>query len=473
MGLSQPLADELRRVVGPDGFVDEPAALLAYESDALTAYRFTPRAVVLPRSAAEVVAVVRRLAAADVPFTARGAGTGLSGGAIALEQSVIVSTARLDRILEIDPENRRARVEPGVVNAQLNRAVADHGLRYAPDPSSQLACTLGGNVAENAGGPHCLRYGTTVNHITGLTVVLPDGEVVELGGRGEPEGLDLVGLFVGSEGTFGIATEIEVRLIPLPESVETLLATFTRVEDAARCSGALLAEGILPAALELIDHACIEALDASPFPTGYPPDARAALVIELEGDRAGVAADAARARAICVRESAYEVRRAADDTERALLWKGRKMIYAALGRLAPDVLVQDATVPRSAMVGVMRQIYEIVARWRLRVATAAHAGDGNLHPALLFDRRDADERHRVEQASKEMMRACVAAGGTISGEHGVGLDKREMMPLVFGDAELEAMHAVRRVFDPRGRANPAKLLPLRVCREWVRQGPRT
>ena len=470
--LSPALVAELRRIVGRDAVVTDPATLLVYESDGLTAYRVPPRAVVAPRGTEEVAAVVRLLAEAGIPFVPRGAGTGLSGGALALEGSVVVSLARMDRILSIDPANRRARVEPGVVNARLGRLAAEYGLTYAPDPSSQAACTIGGNVAENAGGPHCLKYGVTSNHVTGLTVVLPDGEVLELGGGGgETVGYDLVGLFVGSEGMFGIATEIEVRLIPLPESVETLLAIFDRVDDASRAVSAIIAEGFLPAALEMADQATIRAVEESVYAAGFPTDAAAALVVEFDGPRAGLAEEAERAAEVCRREGAREVRRARDEAERQRFWNARKKSFSALGRLAPDLLVQDATVPRTKVPEVLARIYEVAAEYGLKVANVFHAGDGNLHPCILFDRRDADEVARVERASKEMMRACVAAGGTITGEHGVGYDKREYMSLVFDDATLEAMCDVRRVFNPRGLANPGKVFPVRVCREWA--GPAT
>jgi len=449
----------LREVVGADGVIVDPGELLVYECDGLTTHRARPRAVVSPRGTAEVAGVVRVLAEARVPFVARGAGTGLSGGAVALEGAVVVSLARMDRILELDPANRRAVVEAGVVNAALSRAASSHGLYYAPDPSSQTACTIGGNVAENAGGPHCLKYGVTSNHVTGLVVVLPTGEVVRLGGgAGEQVGYDLVGLFVGSEGTFGIATEIEVRLLPLPEGVETLLALFDDVEEASEAVSAIIAAGLLPAALELIDRETIRAVEASIFAAGLPTDLGAALVIEFDGARAGLAADAERARSLCLEHGAREVRRARDAAERERLWQARKKSFGALGRIAPDLMVQDAVVPRSRLPQVVKATYEIAARYGVRICNVFHAGDGNLHPTITFDRRDPDQVRRVEEASREIMLRCIEAGGTITGEHGVGVDKRKYMKLVHDDIALRVMRDLQRIFDPAGLANPGKVL---------------
>jgi len=468
--LDAQLARELRAIVGPDGLLTDPAALLVYESDGLTAHRLLPRAVVLPRATDQVAAVVRALARANVPFVPRGAGTGLSGGALALENAVVLSLARMDRILQIDAANRFAVVEPGVANARLSAAAAPSGLYYAPDPSSQTVCTIGGNVAENAGGPHCLKYGTTVNHILALTVVLPDGRIMRLGGHGESAGYDLLGVFVGSEGTFGVATEITVRLIPLPEKIETLLALFDDIDDASRAVSAIIAEGLLPAALEMVDREAIVAVEASVYAAGLP-EVEGALVIEFDGAAPGLDQDAEHARRICLREGAREVRRAENDRDRQRLWYARKKAFGAMGRLAPDILVQDAVVPRSKLPAVLNRVYAICREQRLRLCNTFHAGDGNLHPVILFDRRNEDDVRRVDIASREIMRTCVEAGGSITGEHGVGLDKREYMPLIFSDAEMDLMCSVRRVFNPRGIANPAKVLPVRVCREWA--GPAT
>jgi len=454
------LLSRLRGVVGDGAVITDPDQLLVYESDGLTQYRHAPGAVVLPATTGEVQEVVSLLHDAGVPFVPRGAGTGLSGGALALDGAVVIATPRMNRILELDVEGRRARVQPGVINAHLTRATAPHGLYYAPDPSSQSACTLGGNIAENSGGPHCLKYGVTSRYVTGLTVVLPDGELIELGrGASGATDLDLTGAFIGSEGCFGLAVEIEVELLPRPEGVRTLLALFDSLETAGAAVSGIMADGLLPAALEIIDRETIRAVEASVFAAGYPDDVAAALVIEFDGldDGLDLEADAARAR--CLAEGAREVRVADTAEERDALWRGRKKAFGAMGRIAPDLLVQDATVPRSRLPEVLARIAEIGERHHLRVANVFHAGDGNLHPNLLFDRRDADELARVEAASREIMQVCIDAGGTITGEHGVGLDKRAYMRLVYSDEVLEAMAGVRAAFDPRGLCNPGKVLP--------------
>jgi glycolate oxidase subunit GlcD len=434
---------------------------MVYESDGLTAYRFAPSMVVLPRTTAEVCQVVADVAKEGLPIVPRGAGTGLSGGAAALNGAVVVATTRMNEILSVDPANRRAVVQPGVINAHLTERVRREGLYYAPDPSSQSACTIGGNVAENSGGPHCLKYGVTSRYVTGLTVVLSSGHAIRLGGMGrETGGLDLLGAFVGSEGCFGIATEIEVRLLPLQESVRTLLAIFRTVEEAGRAVSRIIGDGLLPAALEIIDAATIQAVEASVFAAGYPTDAGAALVVEFDGVEAGLDRDVDRAVACCRDHGATEVRRAADEAERAALWRGRKKAFGAMGRIAPDLLVQDATVPRTRLPDVLARITEIGRKYDLKLANVFHAGDGNLHPNILFDRRNGDELERVEKASREIMQACVDVGGTITGEHGVGVDKRKYMPLIFDPPVLGAMAAVRGVFDPTGLLNPEKVLPV-------------
>jgi glycolate oxidase subunit GlcD len=459
---TQTLAD-LQRAVGEEWVFADPDRLLVYEADAQTAHARPPQAVVLPATTEEASAVARVLHRHGIPMIPRGAGTGLSGGAVALRGGVVVGTSRMNKILHVDPGNRRALVQSGVLNSDLNAAAAPYGLYYAPDPSSQTACTIGGNVAENSGGPHCLKYGVTSRYITGLRVVLPHGEVVELGGQGRETGsFDLVGLFVGSEGCFGLATEVEVALLPLPEATRTLLAIFETVEDAGRAVTAIISGGLLPAALEIVDRNTIRAVEASIFAAGYPTDAGAALVVEFDGVEAGLEAQAEEAARCCREAGAREVRRAQSEEERTALWKGRKKAFGAMGRLAPDLLVQDATVPRTRLPEVLARISEIAERYRLQVANVFHAGDGNLHPNLVFDRRDPEETRRVEEASAEIMKVCVEAGGTITGEHGVGVDKRKYMHLVFSPAELEVLRAVKEAFDPLGLCNPGKVLPDRL-----------
>jgi glycolate oxidase subunit GlcD len=466
-GATASLTDDLRRIVGRRWVRDTPAALATYAMDGLPTHRRTPALVVFPGTSAEVAAVVSCLHARGVPFVARGAGTGLSGGALAETPAVLVTLTRLGRIRSIDPRNRRAVVEPGVVNASLSRAAAPLGLQYAPDPSSQTACTIGGNVAENAGGPHCLKYGVTTNHVLALEVVLPSGARARLGSAaGEPWGPDLVGLFVGSEGMFGIATEIVVRLVPIPPAVRTLLADFPSVRAAGDAVSRIIAAGIVPAALEMMDQSTIQLVEASVYAAGYPTDAAAVLLVEVDGRPAGTAAEAAEAAALCRAAGARGVRVAATAAEREVLWQGRKKAFGAMGRASADLVVQDAVVPRTALPDVLEAIAAVAARHRVRVSNVFHAGDGNLHPNLSFDARNPDELARVEAASAEIMRLCVEAGGSITGEHGVGLDKLRYMPLIFGPDDLGAMAAVRRVFDPDGRANPGKVIPTGQCREW-------
>jgi glycolate oxidase subunit GlcD len=457
----------LEQIVGPRWVRHRRAELATYTMDGLPTKESVPGVVVMPGSRAEVIAVLKALAAARVPFVARGAGTGLSGGALAESDAVLITLTRLTRILRIDPVGRRAVVEPGVINARLSEAAAPYGLAYLPDPSSQSACPLGGNVAENAGGPHCLKYGVTTNHVVSLEVVLPDGSVTRLGSHsGEPWGPDLVGLFVGSEGMFGIATEITVRLEPIASSVRTLLADFASVRAAGEAVSAIIASGIVPAALEMMDRACVAAVEASIYAAGYPTDAAAVLLVEMDGPADAVEVEATVVEAILREHRARGVRVAVTPAERARLWQGRKKAFGAMGRVAPDLAVQDAVVPRSALPEILDRITEIGARYRLTVSNVFHAGDGNLHPNISFDRHDAELAERVHDASREIMQACVGVGGTITGEHGVGSDKRDYMPLVFDATTLDTMCAVRRVFDPESRANPLKVFPVHTCREW-------
>ena len=410
---------------------------------------------------------MKELARAEVPFTPRGAGTGLSGGALALNQGVVIELARMRKILKIDPVNRLAVVQPGVVNLHVSRAVAPFGLYYVPDPSSQPTCTIGGNIAESAGGIHCLKYGTTTDHVLGCRVVLAAGEIVDLGGSGiESGGYDLLGTFIGSEGTFGITTEATLRLSQTPPAVRTLLAEFGEVNDASHAVSAIIAAGVMPAALEMMDREIIRAIEDSIFAAGLPPDAGAALLIELDGIEAGLDDEAARVTDICMEFGARNCRAARDEHERKKLWAARKGAFGAIGRITPDSMIQDAVVPRSRLPEVLAAAYEIAGRYQLRMANVFHAGDGNLHPLICFDSRFPDQVKRVRDAGSELMQVCVSAGGTITGEHGVGLDKRELLPLVFSEADMNCMLRVRAAFDPLGLCNPGKIIPmLRGCGE--------
>jgi glycolate oxidase subunit GlcD len=469
--VSVALAAELGRIVGPRWVRVRPAELAAYEADGLPTHASRPALAVLPGTRQELIAVIRLLHLANVPFVARGAGTGLSGGALAGDDAVLVVLTRLNRILHLDPKRRRAVVEPGVVNARLSEAALPHGLHYAPDPSSQSACTLGGNVAENAGGPHCLKYGVTTNHVVALEILLPNAELVRIGSRsGEPWGPDLVGLFVGSEGMFGIATEITLRLEPLPAAVRTLLAAFPSIRAASEAVSAIIAAGIVPAAMEMMDQACVRAVEASIYAAGYPVEAAAVLLVELDGTAEAVAGEAVLVDEMLRRHQATEIRTASTSAERAKLWQGRKKAFGAMGRISPDLAVQDAVVPRSTLPDILDRVAAIAAQYRLSVANVFHAGDGNLHPNISFDGRDPDMVARVRAANHDIMHACLAVGGSITGEHGVGSDKLAYMPDAFDAETLGAMRAVRQVFDPGARANPGKVIPYHACREWRRGG---
>ena len=460
------LVAELTRIVGPRHILTRGPSLIAYESDALPGYRQRPALAVFPGTRDETIAVVRALAAHGAPFVARGAGTGLSGGALAGDVTLL-GLQRLKRIIQVDVEARTALVEPGVVNATLTTAVAQFGVHYAPDPSSQTACTIGGNVAENAGGPHCLKYGVTLNHVLAATVILPDGSITTLHApTTDDAGPDLLGAFVGSEGCFGVALDVTVRLTPDPEAVRTLLADFMTVESAARCTTAIIAAGIVPAACELMDQPTIRAVEASIYAAGYPQDAAAVLLVEVDGSAAAVPADAAIIEHLCREHGARQVTVAIDGVDRARLWQGRKKAFGAMGRVAPHLVVQDAVVPRSQLADVLTRIAEIGTRHRLTVCNVFHAGDGNLHPNIPYDANDPDESARVHDAMTEIMALCIAAGGTISGEHGVGLDKIGYMESLFTADTLDAMCRLRGAFDPERRANPGKVVPIHSCREW-------
>jgi glycolate oxidase subunit GlcD len=460
------LAASLADIVGARRVLTRAGELRAYGSDGLPGYQLKPALAVFPGTREEAIAVVRLLAQTQTPFVARGAGTGLSGGALA-DDVVLLGLHRLKRILSIDGDNARAVVEPGVVNVALTSAAARYGLHYAPDPSSQTACTIGGNVAENAGGPHCLKYGVTLNHVLALTVVLPSGEVLTLGNAdGEDQGLDLLGAFIGSEGCFGVVLDATVKLERNPQAIRTLLADFSSVDAAAQAVSAIIASGIVAAALEMMDAATIQAVEASIYAAGYPTDAAAILLIELDGAAAGLDDDVARVVAFCQDAGARGVRVATDPADRARLWQGRKKAFGAMGRVSSHLVVQDAVVPRTRLPAMLAEIQRISTRHRVKVCNVFHAGDGNLHPNIGYDSDDPEESARVHNAMTEIMHACIAAGGTITGEHGVGLDKLPYMDALFTPETLGAMCALRDVFDPERRSNPGKVVPVHSCREW-------
>ncbi|GAA0743240.1 FAD-binding protein [Dactylosporangium roseum] len=460
------LAATLRETLRPDQVLTDRQQLRTYECDGLAHYRVIPGVVVFPRTADECAAVVRACAATGVPFVARGSGTGLSGGALPHADGALIVTSQLRSIIEVAPEDERAVVEPGVINLQVSRAANPHGYYYAPDPSSQQICSIGGNVAENSGGAHCLKYGFTTNHVTGVQIVTPDGDLVRLGGRApDVPGYDLLGAFVGSEGTLGIATEVTVRLVRLPETVRTLLAAFPGTDQAGAATSAIIAAGVVPAAVEMMDALAIEAAEAA-VRCGYPGGAGAVLIVELDGPQAEVEAQFAAVEDFCRQHGAFEIRIAADDAERALFWKGRKSAFAAVGRISPDYIVQDGVIPRTALPQVLTRIGEIAAEHGIRVANVFHAGDGNLHPLVLFDETVTGQAERAEAVSGAILDICVQHGGSITGEHGVGIDKAKHLPRMYSEDDLDTMQLVRCAFDPRGLANPGKVFPTpRLCGE--------
>ncbi|NIH81338.1 FAD-linked oxidase C-terminal domain-containing protein [Amycolatopsis viridis] len=460
------LAERLRAALGPDAVIDDHQRLRTYECDGLAQYRVTPALVVLPADVTGVVAAVRACAEAGVPFVARGSGTGLSGGALPRADGVLIVTSRLRRIIEIDAANQRAVVEPGVINLDITKAAGADGYYYAPDPSSQLICSIGGNVAENSGGAHCLKYGFTTNHVTGVQFVAPDGEVVRLGGKApDATGYDLLGAIVGSEGTLGVVTEVTVRLVREPEAVRTLLAGFAGVDDAGAATSAIIGAGVVPAAMEMMDALAIEAAEAA-VRCGYPDGAGAVLIVELDGPAAEVEAQFAEVERHCRAHGAFEIRIAADDAERASFWRGRKSAFAAVGRISPDYIVQDGVIPRTVLAEVLHRIAELSRETGIRVANVFHAGDGNLHPLVLFDDAVPGEAERAEEVSGAILDLCIQHGGSITGEHGVGSDKAKYMPRMFSDADLDTMQLLRCAFDPGGLANPGKVFPTpRLCGE--------
>jgi glycolate oxidase len=453
------LIRELEQLLGPTGVLAGADDMLLYEYDG-SIDEARPDCVVFPQSTQDVVEIVKLASRYDVPIVGRGSGTGLSGGAIARRGGIIVAFSRMKRILEIDVANQRAVVQPGVVNLDLSRAVEREGLYFAPDPSSQKACTIGGNVAENSGGPHTLAYGVTSSHVTGLELVLPDASVFRIGSRAiETPGYDLTGLVVGSEGTFALVTEITVKLSRLPEEVGTLLAVFDTVEDATDTVADITSRGITPAACEMLDAWTLRAVEAVVH-AGVPLVAAAVLLLEVEGVCEAAEAQSAEIADVCRLHHAREVRRAADGRERELLWKGRKNAFGAVGRLSPSYYVMDGVIPRTKLTVTLRHIEDVSRRYALQIGNVFHAGDGNLHPLILFDQRDPTQLARAIAAAGEIMKFCIAMGGALTGEHGVGMEKSELMPLMFSDADLDLMRRVRAAFNPTGRLNPDKVLPL-------------
>jgi len=464
------VVDDLRRALSPDRVRDGTTELSLYRHDA-SHMEGKAAAVCFPLSTDEVRAVVEIANRHGLPFVPRGSGTGLAGGAVPPDGAIVVATTKMTRVLSVDPTTRRAWVEPGVLNLDLSTAVAEHGLHFAPDPSSQQTCSIGGNVANNSGGPHCLAEGVTAAHIHAVEVVLPDASVAVLGGEDpEPAGLDLRGVFIGSEGMLGIATRICVRLTPDPPAVRTMLMDFDTVEAGAETVSAIIASGIVPAAIEMMDRLCLVAVEAY-IGAGLPVDAAAALLVEVVGQPCGVDADADVIVELAEAHGVNNVRVAADDAERALLWKGRKSAFGAISRIKPNYYLHDTVVPRRVLPAVLAAVYEIAARHRLDVLNVFHAGDGNLHPLLLFDGREPGVMERVQAAGTEIVRTSVEAGGVLSGEHGIGLEKRDLMPLMFSAVDLAAQGALREAFDPHGSANPGKVLPSPATCADVQQVP--
>lgn len=456
-----PLVSELRTRLGPENVLSAPSELAVYDCDALTIHRQMPAAVVFPRTTRQVADVVRICRRRQVPVVPRGAGTSLAGGCLPVREGVLVVLSRMNRIRNIDLRNRMAEVEPGVVNLQLARALAGTGFHFAPDPSSQGAATIGGNVGTNAGGPHTLKYGVTVNHVLGLETVLADGAVLQVGPVRDPAELDLLSALVGSEGTLGIVTRVWVRLTPDPQDCRTMRAIFDSVGDATRCVSAIIAAGIIPAALELMDQGILAAVEEA-FHFGFPPDAGAVLIIEVDGPTVALVEHEAQVVEFCRRHGAREVLQASSAQERTELWKCRKLAIGSLGRLSPSYLLQDGVVPRTRLPEVLERIMEIGARHSVRIVNVAHAGDGNVHPIMLFDERDRQQVSRALAAGAELLEACIALGGSISAEHGVGVEKIALMDRLFDQASLRAQARLRRAFDPQRMFNPDKVLPAGV-----------
>ncbi len=467
----QRILSQLEDIVGRDGVISSREERSVYECDGLASYRELPGMVVLPRTTEEVVQVVRLCDTYNIPFVARGSGTGLSGGAMPTEDCLLIVTTRMNRILEVDFDNQRVVVQPGVINAWVTQAVSGSGFYYAPDPSSQIICSIGGNIAENSGGVHCLKYGVTTNHVMGMKMVLPDGELIEMGGKiPEMPGYDLTGLFVGSEGTLGIATEITLKILKAPESVEVLLADFDTVELAAQAVADIISSGVLPAGMEIMDNISINAVEDVVATNCYPRDAGAVLLVELDGLGVEVTASSDCVRAICQQNGSRSITSATSVEERLRLWKGRKAAFAAAGKLSPNYFVQDGVIPRTQLAPVLEEIEALSVKYGFAVANVFHAGDGNLHPLILYDEAVPGAFEQVERLGGEILKLCVRVGGSISGEHGIGADKRCYMPDMFSETDLETMQWVRHAFNAKELANPGKIFPTpRTCGEGAHQ----
>ncbi len=463
----RPIIKALETAIGKDGVIRRKEELLTYECDGLTAYRQRPAIVVLPRTTEEVAAAVKICHDYQIPWVARGAGTGLSGGALPVEDCVLIVTARMKQILDIDFENQRVTVQPGVINNWVTQAVSGAGFYYAPDPSSQIICSIGGNVAENSGGVHCLKYGVTTNHVLGLKLVVPDGSIIEVGGSiPEMPGYDLTGLFVGSEGTLGIATEITLKILKTPETICVVLADFTNVESAGQAVADIISSGIIPAGMEIMDNFCINAVEDTVKTNCYPRDAAAILLVELDGLSVEVTAYKEKVAEICRNNGAREITSANDLETRLKLWKGRKAAFAAAGNISPNYFVQDGVVPRTQLANVLEKINQLGSEHGYRIANVFHAGDGNLHPLILYDNAIPGQWEEVEELGGEILKLCVELGGSLSGEHGIGADKNEYMSYMFNEIDIETMQWIRQVFNPDNLANPGKLFPTpRTCGE--------
>lgn len=463
----KPIIKEFEAVLGKNGVVQRREELITYECDGLTSYRQRPAVVVLPRTTEQVALLVKICDRYSIPFIARGSGTGLSGGALPIENSVLIVTSLMRQILSVDLENQRVVVQPGVINNWVTQTVSGAGFYYAPDPSSQIICSIGGNVAENSGGVHCLKYGVTTNHVLGLKIVTPDGSIVDIGGQiPEMPGYDLTGIFVGSEGTLGIATEVTLRILKSAESICVLLADFTSVEAAAESVSDIISAGIIPGGMEMMDNISINAVEDVVATNCYPRDATAILLVEIDGLEVEVAANKQRVAEICLKNGARNITSASDLETRLKLWKGRKAAFAAAGHLSPDYYVQDGVIPRTQLPFVLQEIEALSQKFGYQIANVFHAGDGNLHPLILFDNSVEGALEKVEELGGEILKLCVRVGGSISGEHGIGADKKCYMPDMFSEVDLETMQWVREVFNSKGLANPGKIFPTpRTCGE--------